>query len=92
MGKIALSQNTSLDGVMELDGVMQSPGHTDVPFKYTGWIFDDFDGGPRVADSTTGKRSGSSRRRTPRPSCSVGSPTRSCGPTGPRRKVSSPTG
>ena len=28
MGKLALSQNTSLDGVM------QSPGPTDVPFKY----------------------------------------------------------
>ena len=30
MGKIVLSQNTSLDGVM------QSPGPTDVPFKYRG--------------------------------------------------------
>jgi len=39
MGKIALSQHTSLDGVM------QSPGHTDVPFKYRGWIMD-FDVGP----------------------------------------------
>jgi dihydrofolate reductase len=39
MGKIALSQHTSLDGVM------QSPGPTDVPFKYRGWIFD-FDAGP----------------------------------------------
>ena len=38
MGKIALSQNLSLDGVM------QSPGHTDVPFKYRGWAVD-FDGG-----------------------------------------------
>jgi dihydrofolate reductase len=38
MGKIALSQNTSLDGVM------QSPGSTDVPFKYRGWAVD-FDGG-----------------------------------------------
>jgi dihydrofolate reductase len=38
MGKIALSQNTSLDGVM------QSPGHTDVPFKYRGWAVD-FDSG-----------------------------------------------
>jgi dihydrofolate reductase len=37
MGKIALSQNISLDGVM------QSPGHTDVPFKYRGWAVD-FDG------------------------------------------------
>jgi dihydrofolate reductase len=34
MGKIALSQNISLDGVM------QSPGHTDVPFKYRGWAVD----------------------------------------------------
>jgi dihydrofolate reductase len=42
MGKIALSQNTSLDGVM------QSPGHTDVPFKYRGWAVD-FDGGPEGA-------------------------------------------
>jgi dihydrofolate reductase len=39
MGKIALSQHTSLDGVM------QSPGPTDVPFKYKGWIFD-FNAGP----------------------------------------------
>jgi dihydrofolate reductase len=39
MGKIALSQHTSLDGVM------QSPGSTDVPFKYKGWIMD-FDRGP----------------------------------------------
>jgi dihydrofolate reductase len=46
MGKIALSQNTSLDGVMQLDELMQSPGPTDVPFKYTGWELDDFDGGP----------------------------------------------
>ena len=38
MGKIALSQHTSLDGVM------QSPGPTDVPFKYRGWIMD-FDRG-----------------------------------------------
>jgi dihydrofolate reductase len=38
MGKIALSQNTSLDGVM------QSPGPTDVPFKYRGWAVD-FDAG-----------------------------------------------
>ncbi len=38
MGKVALSQNTSLDGVM------QSPGPTDVPFKYRGWAVDfDFD-------------------------------------------------
>jgi dihydrofolate reductase len=34
MGKIALSQNTSLDGVM------QSPGPTDVPYKYRGWAVD----------------------------------------------------
>jgi dihydrofolate reductase len=34
MGKIALSQNTSLDGVM------QSPGPNDVPFKYRGWAVD----------------------------------------------------
>jgi hypothetical protein len=38
MGKIALTQLTSLDGVM------QSPGSTDVPFKYRGWTLD-FDGG-----------------------------------------------
>jgi len=30
MGKIALSQHLSLDGVM------QSPGPTDIPFKYRG--------------------------------------------------------
>jgi dihydrofolate reductase len=34
MGRIALSQNTSLDGVM------QSPGPMDVPFKYRGWAVD----------------------------------------------------
>jgi dihydrofolate reductase len=39
MGRIALTQLTSLDGVM------QSPGTTDVPFKYRGWIMD-FDAGP----------------------------------------------
>src|SRR5919108_4364409 len=39
MGKLALSQHTSLDGVM------QSPGTTDVPFKYRGWVVD-FDAGP----------------------------------------------
>jgi dihydrofolate reductase len=39
VGTIALSQNSSLDGVI------QSPGHTDVPFKYRGWAVD-FDGGP----------------------------------------------
>jgi hypothetical protein len=42
MGKIALSQNTGLDGVM------QSPGPEDVPFKYRGWAVD-FDGGPQGA-------------------------------------------
>lgn len=41
MGRIALTQLTSLDGVM------QSPGHTDVPFKYRGWVVD-FDGGPET--------------------------------------------
>jgi dihydrofolate reductase len=39
MGKIALSQHTALDGVM------QSPGSTDVPFKYRGWVVD-FEAGP----------------------------------------------
>ena len=34
MGQIVLSQNISLDGVM------QSPGPTDVPFKYRGWAVD----------------------------------------------------
>jgi dihydrofolate reductase len=42
MGKIALSQNTSLDGVM------QSPGPADVPFKYRGWAVD-FGAGPEGA-------------------------------------------
>jgi dihydrofolate reductase len=41
MGKIAVTQLTSLDGVM------QSPGHTDVPFKYRGWAVD-FDAGPEA--------------------------------------------
>jgi dihydrofolate reductase len=39
MGRIVLTQLTSIDGVM------QSPGHTDVPFKYRGWAVD-FEGGP----------------------------------------------
>jgi dihydrofolate reductase len=39
MGKVVLTQHTSVDGVM------QSPGTTDVPFKYKGWIMD-FDIGP----------------------------------------------
>jgi dihydrofolate reductase len=39
MGTIAVTQLTSLDGVM------QSPGHTDVPFRYRGWAVD-FDSGP----------------------------------------------
>jgi dihydrofolate reductase len=42
MGKLAVTQLTSLDGVM------QSPGHADVPFKYRGWAVD-FDGGPEAA-------------------------------------------
>jgi hypothetical protein len=85
MGKIALSQNTSLDGVM------QSPGPEDVPFNYRAgpWTSTAV---PRVPDSTRRKRLGSSRRRTPRPSCSDGSPTRPCRPSGPQRKVCSPTG
>jgi dihydrofolate reductase len=41
MGKIAVTELTSLDGVM------QSPGHTDVPFKYRGWAVD-FDAGPEA--------------------------------------------
>jgi dihydrofolate reductase len=47
MGKIALSQNTSLDGVM------QSPGSTDVPFKYRGWAvdFDSREGGRFALES-----------------------------------------
>ena len=39
MGRIAVTQLTSLDGVM------QSPGHADVPFKYRGWAVD-FETGP----------------------------------------------
>jgi dihydrofolate reductase len=39
VGKIAVTQ------LMSLDGVIQSPGHTDVPFKYRGWAVD-FDSGP----------------------------------------------
>jgi dihydrofolate reductase len=42
MGKLAVTQLTSLDGVM------QSPGHADVPFKYRGWAVN-FDGGPEAA-------------------------------------------
>jgi hypothetical protein len=39
MGKIVPTELTSVDGVM------QSPDTTDVPFKYKGWIMD-FDVGP----------------------------------------------
>jgi hypothetical protein len=39
MGKIVLAQLTSVDGVM------QSLGPTDVPFKHRGWIMD-FDARP----------------------------------------------
>jgi len=39
MGRIVISENASLDGVL------QSPGPTDVPFKYRGWAVD-FGGGP----------------------------------------------
>jgi dihydrofolate reductase len=42
MGRIAVSEH------MSLDGVMQSPGSTDVPFKYKGWILD-YDRGPEGA-------------------------------------------
>jgi dihydrofolate reductase len=41
MGRIAITELTSLDGVM------QSPGHGDVPFKYRGWAVD-FDTGPEA--------------------------------------------
>jgi dihydrofolate reductase len=41
MGTIAVTQLTSLDGVM------QSPGSTDVPFTYRGWAVD-FDAGPEA--------------------------------------------
>jgi dihydrofolate reductase len=34
MGRIVLSED------MSLDGVMQSPGPGDAPFRYRGWIFD----------------------------------------------------
>jgi dihydrofolate reductase len=39
MGKIALSLNISLDGVMQTDGKMQT-GPSDVPFKYESWEVD----------------------------------------------------
>lgn len=39
MGKVIISENASLDAVM------QSPGPTDVPFKYRGWAVD-FGRGP----------------------------------------------
>ena len=44
MGKVVVTQLTSVDGVM------QSPGHTDVPFKYRGWAVD-FDAGPEAERS-----------------------------------------
>ena len=71
MGKLALSQNTSLDGVM------QSPGPTDFPFKYRGWAVD-FDGSREGARFNYEEEVGSRRRRTQRPLCSDGSPTPPC--------------
>ena len=44
MGKVVVAQNVSVDGVM------QSPGTTDVPFKYRGWVLD-FDVGSEGARS-----------------------------------------
>jgi dihydrofolate reductase len=41
MGRTAVTELTSLDGVM------QSPGHGDVPFKYRGWAVD-FVAGPEA--------------------------------------------
>ncbi len=79
MGKIVLTQLTSVDGVM------QSPGPTDVPFKYKGWIMD-FDVGPE------GDRFKLEEAQTPTPSCSAGSRMRPCRPSGPQRRASSPTG
>jgi hypothetical protein len=79
MGTIALTLLTSLDGVM------QSPGSTDVPFKYRGWTLD-FDLGPE------GDRFKLEEAQYAEASCSAGSPTRPCMPSGPQRKVSTPTG
>ena len=85
MGKLALSQNTSLDGVM------QSPGPTDVPFKYRGWAVD-FDGSREGARFNYEEEVGLEEAQTPRPSCSDGSPTPPCRLSRPQRKVGSPTG
>ena len=48
MGKIALTLVTSLDGII------QSPGSTDVPFKCRGWTLD-FDLGPESDRSSSRK-------------------------------------
>jgi hypothetical protein len=92
MGTIALSQNTSLDGVIQLDGLMQSTGPTDVPFEHTGWVFDDIDRGPEGGRFNYEEEFGLEQAQHAEVSCSDGSPTRPCRPTGPRRKVGSPPG
>lgn len=85
MGKIALSQQTSLDGVM------QSPGPTDVPFKYRGWIMD-FGGGPEGAGFNYGDEVGLEQAQNSE-ALLLGRVTyEAMQASGPQRKVSSPTG
>jgi dihydrofolate reductase len=79
MGKIALTQLTSLDGVM------QSPGSTDVPFKYRGWTLD-FDYGPE------GDRFKLEEAQNAEVLLLGRVTYEACRPSGPQRKVSSPTG
>jgi hypothetical protein len=80
MGKIALTQLTSLDGVM------QSPGPTDVRFKCRGWIMD-YDLGPegdrfKLEEAQNAEALLLSARVT----------YEAMQAFGPQRKVSSPTG
>jgi dihydrofolate reductase len=79
MGKIVVSEHVSLDGVM------QSPGSTDVPFKYKGWILD-FDVGPE------GERFQIEQARNA-DAVLLGRVTyEAMQPSGPQRRASSPTG
>jgi hypothetical protein len=71
MVKLALTQLTSLDGVMQSPGPRTSRSSTGAG-SWTSTAV------PRVTDSS------SRSSRTPTPSCSAGSPVRPCGPSGPQ--------
>ena len=91
MGKIALSQNLSLDGVMQLDGEMQSPGPSDVPFKYPGWAMD-CDGGPEGARFNYGHEVGLEQAQNSEALLLGRITYEAMRPSGRQRKVSSPKG